>query len=237
MRLNQYISESGMCSRREADKLIENLSVTVNGKVASLGVQVVNGDVVKVNGQSVGPKSDRVVLLVNKPVGITSTTDKSDKTNIIDFVNYKERLFTIGRLDKDSQGAILLTNNGHLVNLLLRSENQHEKTYVVNVDKNITNEFLKEMSFGIKIYNPVSNSYVTTKPCKIRQLSKFSFEIILTQGLNRQIRRMCQALNYKVTSLVRAKFLFLTLENLKPGQWRKLTKSELEKLYELTEMK
>jgi len=235
MRLNQYIAESGMCSRREADKLIENSSVTVNGTIAALGMQVTDGDIVKVNGERVQKKDNRVVLLVNKPKGITSTTDKSDKTNIIDFINYNMRLFTIGRLDKDSEGAILLTNDGNLINSLLRSEYEHEKTYIVKVDKVITDEFIQKMSSGVKIYNPVSNTYVTTKPCKIKKLNNFSFEVILTQGLNRQIRRMCRAFEYKVTSLVRVKFLFLTLENLKPGQWRELAAGELNRLYELAE--
>ena len=219
-----------MCSRREADKLIEDCAVTVNGVTATLGMQVSDIDIVKVKGEPIQEKATRVVLLVNKPVGITSTTDKSDKTNIIDFVNYRTRLFTIGRLDKDSQGAILLTNDGNLVNELLRSENEHEKTYVVSVDKNITDEFICKMSNGVKIYNPVSNTYVITKPCKVKKLSSKSFEIVLTQGYNRQIRRMCRANGFKVTSLVRVKFLFLTLSNLKPGEWRELTNDEILKL-------
>lgn len=230
MRLNQYIAESGMCSRREADKHIENGEVKINGKVAVLGTQVNDGDSVLVNGKVVNKESDRVVLLLNKPLGVTSTTNKFDKSNIIDFVNYPKRLFTIGRLDKNSEGAILLTNDGSLVNSLLRSENGHEKTYVVYVNKTITAGFIASMSSGVKIFNPVLNADVTTKPCKIKQLSNKSFEIILTQGFNRQIRRMCEAHDYKVTSLTRTKFMFLTLNTLKVGEWRFLTNKELAQL-------
>jgi len=233
MRLNQFIAESGMCSRREADRFIEAGKVTVNGTVAVLGVQVDENDEVRVSGKIVRKEPERICILVNKPIGITSTTNKEDGTNIVDFVKHPKRLFTVGRLDKDSMGAILLTNDGAIVNKLLRSENEHKKTYVVQVDKLITAEFLEKMSAGVKIYNPEQNVYVTTKPCKLKQLKKNVFEIILTQGYNRQIRRMCEELGFKVVSLNRTKFLFLTLEGLSYGSFRNLTKREMEKLDEM----
>lgn len=230
MRLNQFIAESGLCSRRESDRLIDAGQVTVNGSLGVLGQQVCEEDIIKVSGELITPEPKRIFILVNKPLGITSTTNKADKTNIIDYVNYPKRLFTIGRLDKNSTGAILLTNDGSIVNKLLRSENEHEKTYVVQVNKPITNEFLKGMGSGVKIFNPDIDGYVITKPCKIKQLGNNKFEIILTQGYNRQIRRMCEEHGFKVITLERIKFLFLTLNGLKPGRFRKLTKEEVERL-------
>ena len=234
MRLNQFIAESGMCSRREADRLIAAGEVTVNGAVAALGQQVSPGDRVSVSGRDIAPESERIFILVNKPLGVTSTTDRSDRNNIIDFVGHPKRLFTIGRLDRDSTGALLLTNDGNIVNRLLRSENELGKTYIVHTDKNITPDFLAKMAGGVKIYNPVTNSYVVTKPCEIRQVSAKSFEIILTQGYNRQIRRMCTALEYRVLSLNRTRFLFLSVEGLKAGAFRSLTPEEIKKLDEVT---
>jgi len=230
MRLNQFIAETGVCSRREADKKIQNGEVTVNGAAAVLGMSVGDSDDVRLNGKRVGRVYERVCILVNKPLGITSTADKNDKTNIIKYVNYPKRLFTVGRLDKDSEGAILLTNDGNLVNALLRSESEHKKAYSVRADKPVTEEFLTAMSGGVKIYNPVRNEYTVTLPCEINKTGKNTFEITLIQGLNRQIRRMCAALGYKVVSLVRTKFLFLTLDGLPVGKWRLLTAEETEKL-------
>jgi len=231
MRLNQFIAETGICSRREADKKIENGEVIVNGAAAVLGMSVGDSDDVRLNGERIGRMFERVCILVNKPAGITSTTDKSDKTNIIRYVSCSKRLFTVGRLDKDSEGAILLTNDGNLVNALLRAENGHEKVYSVRTDKPVTAEFLTAMSEGIKIYNPVRNEYTVTLSCKVIKTGKNAFEITLVQGLNRQIRRMCAALGYRVWSLTRTKFLFLTLNGLSVGKWRLLTAEETEKLY------
>ena len=233
MRLNHYIAESGLCSRREADRLIERGEVTVNGVPAALGLTVGAGDEVCVSGEVIRRGGGSVTLLVYKPKGITSTADKADPDNIIDYVNYPKRLFTVGRLDKDSEGLILLTNNGDYVNALLRPENNHEKVYRVKVDKPLTDDFIKAMSRGVKIFNPVTGKNVITKRCQITKTSKNSFEITLTQGYNRQIRRMCEALGCRVTSLLRTKFLFLEINGLKCGKWRRLTSTETARLDKL----
>ncbi|MEG2254067.1 MAG: 23S rRNA pseudouridine(2604) synthase RluF [Vagococcus sp.] len=227
MRLNKFISESGKASRRGADKLIEEGRVFVNGKRAKVGSQVEPGDEVKVDGNQlfIAPRSN-VYIALNKPVGITSTTEKNVKGNIVDLVNYPSRIFHIGRLDKDSEGLILLTNDGDIVNEILRSEGEHEKEYVVSVDKPITPEFLKQMSEGVKILG------TTTLPCRVEQLSKFDFNIILTQGLNRQIRRMCEELGYNVYRLQRLRIMNVELGNLPMGQWRYLSKKEKAKLFD-----
>ncbi|MDF2558337.1 MAG: pseudouridine synthase family protein [Bacillales bacterium] len=227
MRLNKFISESGYTSRRGADKLIEQKRVKVNGKVAGLGVQVSPGDVVLVDGNRLANSSAEqlVYLVLNKPYGITSTSEKNVKGNIIDFVNYPLRIFHVGRLDKESTGLIMLTNDGDIVNKILRSENKHEKEYVVSVDKPITPEFLKTMAAGVNIGGE------KTLPCTITQNSKFEFTIILTQGLNRQIRRMCEALGYEVVTLNRIRIMNIHLKNLPIGQWRDLTKKEKEQLF------
>ncbi|MBO0477772.1 23S rRNA pseudouridine(2604) synthase RluF [Vagococcus sp. DIV0080] len=227
MRLNKFISESGKASRRGADKLIEEGRVFVNGKRAKVGSQVEPGDEVKVDGNQlfIAPRSN-VYIALNKPVGITSTTEKNVKGNIVDLVNYPSRIFHIGRLDKDSEGLILLTNDGDIVNEILRSEGEHEKEYVVSVDKPITPEFLKQMSEGVKILG------TTTLPCQVEQLSKFDFNIILTQGLNRQIRRMCEELGYNVYRLQRLRIMNVELGNLPMGQWRYLSKKEKAKLFD-----
>ena len=230
IRLNRFIAESGVCSRREADKLIESGEVTVNGVLAALGTIVGGNDEVCVSGEIIRRSSKNVTLLVYKPKGVTSTTDKSEPDNIIDYVNYPKRLFTVGRLDKDSEGVILLTDNGNYVNALLRPETGHEKVYAVKTDKPVTDEFIRAMSKGVKIHNPVTDKYVTTKPCKITKTGKNAFDITLTQGYNRQIRRMCEALGYRVTSLLRTKFLFLDLTGLKYGKWRRLTSTETARL-------
>ena len=229
MRINKYIASTGLCSRRKAEEYIEQGLVTINNKIAVLSSTVIEGDVVMLDGKLLEKKNNEIVILFNKPIGITCTTEHKVKDNIIDFINYPERIFPIGRLDKDSQGLILLTNNGDLVNECLRVENGHEKEYVVKVDKTITNDFLQKMANGIKIYNPVTNSYVTTLPCTIKQINKNTFSIILKQGYNRQIRRMCSALNYHVISLKRIRFMHLNLD-VKEGQYRLLDESEILKL-------
>lgn len=236
MRLNQFIAESGMCSRRFADKLIESGKVFLNGTKACLGMQVSDLDAVTIDGQVIKKQNKRVCIMVNKPVGITSTTDKADRTNIIDFVGYNLRLFTIGRLDKDSEGLLLLTNDGNYVNALLRSENNHEKEYEVMVNKRISDEFITNLQKGVKIYNPVKNNYVITKTCIAKKISEKCFKVILTEGYNRQIRRMCQTLGYKVITLKRTRFLFLKLANLKVGEFRTLNSEEMEKLDQLANL-
>ena len=229
MRINKYIASTGLCSRRKAEEFIEKGVVTINGEVAVLSSTVEDEDEVRLNGKVIKAKEDFVVLLFNKPKGVTSTTDKKDKDNIIDYINYPERIFPIGRLDKDSTGLILLTNNGDLVNECLRVENGHEKEYVVSVDKNITSDFLNKMSKGVTIYNPVTDRNVVTLPCDIRKTGKNRFNIILKQGYNRQIRRMCVALGYHVVSLNRIRFMHLHLD-VEPGKYRLLTSAEIEKL-------
>jgi 23S rRNA pseudouridine2604 synthase len=220
MRINKFISEAGTASRRGADKLITEGRVTINGKRATIGSQVEPGDDVRVNGNQLFVARNNVYIALNKPVGITSTTEKGVKGNIVDLVNHPFRVFHIGRLDKDSEGLILLTNDGDIVNEILRSENQHEKEYVVSVDRPITPEFLKQMSEGVKILDTI------TLPCKVEQLSKYDFKIILTQGLNRQIRRMCEELGYNVYRLQRIRIMNIQLDNLPVGQWRYLSKKK-----------
>lgn len=232
MRINQYISSTGYCSRREADKLLKEGLVTINGQKAGLGDQVQHEDVVEVNGQKLESKTTYVYIAYNKPVGITSTTEKHIKGNIIDAINHKERIFPIGRLDKDSQGLILLTNNGNIVNQILSSENNHEKDYIVSVNKVITNSFLNELSNGVQIYNPVKNEYTVTNPSKVKKMDNRTFKITLTQGLNRQIRRMCTKLGYRVTKLQRIRIMNIHLENLKIGKYRNLTQEEITELLE-----
>jgi 23S rRNA pseudouridine2604 synthase len=215
---------SGFCSRREADKYIEQGRVTINEKVAKKGNRVQENDRVAVDGERVRYKSKMVYIALHKPPGITCTTDRSDKTNIIDFVNHRKRIFPIGRLDKPSTGLILLTNDGGIVNQILRKENNHEKEYVVKVNRLITNDFIKKMGSGVQILGTI------TKNCKVERRSKFVFTIVLTQGLNRQIRRMCEHLGYKVNSLKRVRIMNIKLDNLKPGHWRNLTSEELKTL-------
>ncbi len=227
MRLNNYISSTGLCSRREADKLIEQGRVTVNGKKAQVGQTVEEGAMVKVNNKLIKPKNNNVYIALNKPVGITCTTERHVKGNIIDYVNYPERIFPIGRLDKPSEGLILLTNDGSIVNKILRSENKHEKEYKVTVNKNITPEFINGMSNGVRIFNPVTNKYVTTKKCVVTKVNNRTFKIVLTQGLNRQIRRMCEVFGYSVEKLQRVRIMNLTLKNIPYGKWRVLSKNEV----------
>lgn len=225
MRINKYISEAGKASRRGADKLITEGRVTLNGKKATIGSQVNPGDDVKVDGNQLFVAKNNVYIALNKPVGITSTTEKGVKGNIVDLVNHSIPVFHIGRLDKDSEGLILLTNDGDIVNEILRSENRHEKEYIVSVDRPVNAEFLKNMSEGVKILD------TTTLPCEVEQLSKYEFKIILTQGLNRQIRRMCEALGYNVYRLQRIRIMNIQLNNLPVGQWRYLSKKEKDRLF------
>lgn len=224
MRINKFISETGICSRREADKWIAAGRVTINGVRAELGSTAELGDDVRVDGRPVGVKKEAVYIALNKPVGITSTTEKKIKGNIVDFVNHPERIFPIGRLDKDSQGLILLTNDGDIVNKILRAENNHEKEYIVTVNKPITPAFVKGMSEGVRILG------TRTKPCRVTRIGDRTFRIILTQGLNRQIRRMCQVFGYEVVKLQRVRIMNITLGDLKIGQWRNLTARELKEL-------
>lgn len=230
MRLNNYISSTGICSRREADKLIEQKKVLINGKVAQIGQPVNEGDVVKVNGKIIKPKKTNVYIALNKPVGITCTTERHVKGNIIDYINYPERIFPVGRLDKPSEGLIILTSDGSIVNKILRSENNHEKEYVVTVNKDITSDFISKMSNGVKIFNPVTNKNVITKKCKVNKVNNRTFKIVLTQGYNRQIRRMCKVFNYEVKKLQRVRIMNLTLKGIAPGKWRKLTEKEVKGL-------
>ncbi len=221
MRLNKYISETGISSRREADSWIEAGRVTVNGEVATLGTQVGEGDVVCVDGRQVGAAKQHVYIALNKPVGVTCTTERDVRGNIIDFVRHRERIFPIGRLDKDSEGLILLTNHGDIVNEVLRSENDHEKEYVVTVDRPVTEIFLNGMASGVRILGTV------TKPCRVRRVGPATFRIILTQGLNRQIRRMCSFFGYKVVRLQRVRIMHIELGSLPVGKWRELTRDEV----------
>ena len=227
MRLNKHISETGFCSRREADRLISEGRVTLNGQKPGFGAQVAEGDKVVIDGQELrtraatGGKARHVYIALNKPVGITCTTEAEVKGNIVDFVGHAQRIFPIGRLDKDSEGLILLTSNGDIVNEILRSENNHEKEYLVGVNKAVTDEFLQGMARGVRVHGQM------TKPCRTRRIAKYGFLIVLTQGLNRQIRLMSEALGYKVTQLRRVRIVNVQLGHLKIGQWRNLTPAEL----------
>ena len=225
MRINKYISEAGKASRRGADKLINEGRVLINGKKATIGSQVEPGDQVLVDGAELYVARNNVYIALNKPVGITSTTEKNVRGNIADLVNHTPRVYNIGRLDKDSEGLILLTNDGDIVNEILRPEGRHEKEYVVSVDRPITPDFLKAMASGVKILG------TTTLPYEVEQLSKYDFKIILTQGLNRQIRRMCEELGYNVYRLQRLRIMNIQLGNLPVGQWRYLSKKEKEALF------
>ncbi|MDO3385846.1 23S rRNA pseudouridine(2604) synthase RluF [Gilvimarinus sp. SDUM040013] len=225
-RLNKYISESGMCSRRDADRYIEQGNVYLNGKRAQVGDQVAPGDVVRVNGQLIEPQEaeDLIFIALNKPVGIVSTTESSERDNIVNFVRHSTRIFPIGRLDKDSQGLIFLTNNGDLVNKILRAGNNHEKEYLVTVNKPIRDDFITGMSQGVPILGTM------TKKCKVSKESPTVFRITLVQGLNRQIRRMCEHFGYEVVRLERVKIMNVGLKGLPVGEWRDLTQKELKVL-------
>lgn len=231
MRINKYISQSGICSRREVDDLIEQQLVKINGKLADIGTRVFEGDVVEVRGQVVKPKvaEKEIIIALNKPRGIVSTTESSEKDNIVDYVNHVERIFPIGRLDKDSQGLIFLTNNGDIVNKILRAGNNHEKEYMVTVNKPITDAFIEGMSAGVPILG------TKTKRCFVEQESNNIFRIVLVQGLNRQIRRMCEYFGYEVIKLDRVRIMNVSLAGLGVGDWRELNDGEIATLYKLIE--
>ncbi len=224
--INKYISQTGYCSRREADRMLEQGRVLLNGKVAKKGNRVEAGDQVIVDGQKMKSRTKKVYIALNKPAGITCTTDHNDVDNIIDFIRHPKRIFPVGRLDKASTGLILLTNDGDIVNHILREENEHEKEYIVSVDKSITKEFIKSMTNGVHIMG------TKTKPAKVNQLKDKVFRIVLTQGLNRQIRRMCEKLGYRVNTLKRVRVMHIELGNLPPGSWRNLTFEEIKGLKE-----
>lgn len=230
-RLNKYISESGICSRRDADRYIEQGNVFINGKRVGLGDRVFAGDVVKVNGQLIEPRNedDLIFIALNKPVGIVSTTEDGEKNNIVDFVNHSTRIFPIGRLDKDSQGLIFLTNHGDLVNKILRAGNDHEKEYLVTVNKPVTDDFIRGLGAGVPMLGTV------TKKCKVKKEAPLVFRIVLVQGLNRQIRRMCEHFGYEVTKLERTRIMNVSLTGLPLGEWRDLTDDELIDLFKLIE--
>lgn len=226
-RLNKAISETGFCSRREADRLIDSGKVKVNGEVVGLGVQVTEADRIEVDGQLITKEVPNIYLAFHKPVGITCTTDTSKKDNIVDFINFPERIFPIGRLDKPSEGLIFMTNDGDIVNKILRAGNQHEKEYIVNVNRKINQAFIRQMSNGVPILDTV------TKKCRVERINDFTFRIILTQGLNRQIRRMCSHLGYEVTRLKRVRIMNIELGNLKRGKYRHFTSDELKEINRL----
>ena len=221
-RINKYLSEVGFCSRREADKLIDAGRVTINGKVPEMGTKINPGDQIRVDGKLISePEEEHVYIAFNKPVGIVSTTDiKAEKNNIIDYIGHPKRIFPIGRLDKESEGLILLTSDGDIVNKILRAKNNHEKEYVVTVDKPITKTFIQKMGNGVPILDTITNK------CEVRQVSTYKFNIILTQGLNRQSRRMCDYLGYKVTKLKRIRIMNIILDQ-QIGKWRDLSKKEM----------
>lgn len=226
IRLNKYLSEAGVCSRREADRLIETGRVTVDGQRAQTGMRIVPGQVVKVGNKVVSKQDEMIVLAVNKPRGIVCTEERRERDSIVRFLNYPVRVTYIGRLDKDSHGLLLMTNNGDIINKMMRAANKHEKEYKVTVDKEITEDFLKKMAAGVPILDTV------TRPCTVKKIGKYTFSVILTQGLNRQIRRMCEALGYEVKDLLRVRVMNITLDGLKDGQYRKLTDQELNELYD-----
>lgn len=228
IRINKYLSEVGFCSRRAADKLIEEERVTINGKVPEMGTKVLPSDEVRVDGKLINESDEKAIYIAfNKPIGVVCTTDtKVEKNNIIEFINYPKRIFPIGRLDKPSEGLILLTNDGDIVNKILRARNNHEKEYLVKVDKPVTKDFIHKMSSGIPILDTV------TRECEVEQIGRFEFRIILTQGLNRQIRRMCEYLGYEVIKLKRTRIMNIELD-VPVGKWRDLTEAELRKLNEL----
>lgn len=230
MRLNKFISSTGLYSRRKADELIKDKRVSVNGETGIIGQDVNENDKVYVDGKPLEINENSVYIILNKPRGITCTTERHIEGNIIDFVNHTERIFPVGRLDKDSEGLIILTNDGDIVNKILREGNDKKKEYIVTVNKAITSNFIRSMSGGVKIYNPVKNEYTVTQKCEVSKINDRTFKIILSQGLNRQIRRMCTALEYKVINLKRIKIMDLTLEGLNTGEWRNLTSQEIENL-------
>ena len=230
IRINKFLSEAGVCSRREADRRIENGEVTIGERVATTGDRVMPGDVVYVNGRPVQKEDEMVLLVLNKPAGIVCTAEKREKNNVIDFVKYPKRIYPIGRLDKDSEGLLLMTNNGELVNKIMRAGNMHEKEYIVTVNKPVTDSFVRGLSGGV----PLVELNTTTRKCKVEKIGNRKIRIILTQGLNRQIRRMCEYFGYRVEKLERVRIMNITLGDLKSGQYREVTPEEYKKLLQLT---
>ncbi len=235
IRLNKYLSEAGVCSRREADRLIESGRVTVDGKIAVSGMKVEPGQEVKVGKKVIESGRKKIVLAVNKPAGIVCTEDMRERKNIIRYLNYPERITYAGRLDKDSEGLLLMTNDGDLINGMMRARYRHEKEYKVTVDKAVTDGFIQHMAEGVRIRDKEKRLDAVTRPCKTEKTGKYTFSIVLTQGMNRQIRRMCEALGYKVVRLVRVRIMNIELGGLKSGGVRKLTEQELKELYERIE--
>ena len=226
VRLNKYLSEAGVCSRREADRLIASGRVTVDGRPGETGMKVCPGQKVCIGKKVVSRQEEMVLLAVNKPVGIVCTEERRERNSIIRYLDYPVRITYIGRLDKDSRGLLLMTNNGDIINKIMRSANRHEKEYKVTVDREVTRDFLNRMAAGVPILDTV------TRPCQVQKIGKYTFSIILTQGMNRQIRRMCEALGYQVKDLVRTRILNIRLGNLKEGEYRQVTDEELNELYE-----
>ncbi len=231
IRINKYLSEAGVCSRREADRLIEEGRVTVDGLKAETGMKVTSASRILVDGKKIGKKPDPVLIAVNKPVGVVTTTAEDDPANIVTYVGWPERIYPIGRLDKDSEGLILMTNQGELAERIGHARGLHEKEYLVSVDKAVTKEFVEKMASGVRILK------TTTRPCTVEKVSKFRFRIVLTQGLNRQIRRMCEALGYQVTELVRVRVMNISLNGLELGHWRRIEGAEYDELLRQLGMK
>ena len=231
IRINKYLSEAGVCSRREADRLIAEGRVTVDGLKAETGMKVTSASRILVDGKKIGKKPDPVLIAVNKPVGVVTTTAEDDPANIVTYVGWPERIYPIGRLDKDSEGLILMTNQGELAERIGHARGLHEKEYLVSVDKAVTKEFVEKMASGVRILK------TTTRPCTVEKVSKFRFRIVLTQGLNRQIRRMCEALGYQVTELVRVRVMNISLNGLELGHWRRIEGAEYDELLRQLGMK
>jgi len=229
IRINKFLSEAGLCSRREADRRIENGEITINGRLAVNGDKVLPEDEVLVNGKPIQKEEEMILLVLNKPAGIVCTAEKREKNNVIDFMKYPKRIYPIGRLDKDSQGLLLLTNNGDIVNKIMRAGNMHEKEYIVTVNKPVTDSFIRGLSGGV----PLVDLNTTTRKCKVEKIANRKFRIILTQGLNRQIRRMCEYFGYRVEKLERVRIMNIKLGDLKSGEYREVTEKEYEKLLAL----
>ena len=227
MRLNKFLSDAGVCSRRQADRYVEQGRILVDGEPAQMGQKVHAGQDIRADGKRVSVSRKQIVLAVNKPKGIVCTTEKREKDNIVDFIGYPERIYPVGRLDKDSEGLILMTNDGELMNEILKARNYHEKEYEVTINRPVTNVFLKQMSEGVEILDTV------TRPCKVKRTGVYTFRIILTQGLNRQIRRMCEACGYRVRELKRLRIMNIHLGSLPTGKYREITGEELSKLEKL----
>lgn len=229
IRINKFLSEAGVCSRREADRRIENREITINGRVAVNGDKVWPQDVVLVNGKPIQKEEEVVLLVLNKPAGIVCTAEKREKNNVIDFLKYPKRIYPIGRLDKDSEGLLLLTNNGDIVNKIMRAGNMHEKEYIVTVNKPVTDSFIRGLAGGV----PLVELNTTTRKCRVEKIANRKFRIVLTQGLNRQIRRMCEYFGYRVEKLERVRIMNIKLGDLKSGEYREVTEAEYEKLLKL----